>query len=118
MRAIAVAGVILADSQTPNVAGQPVLQAPARSSAAAKPAQPLAAAKPSQSPQAAAKLRAAAKAPSTPESRSAAALTLSADPVFDVEFAVQHAQGDAVTVCHENARADLQRRIGERKLLD
>jgi murein L,D-transpeptidase YcbB/YkuD len=94
MRAIAVAGVMLAlttgtaVSQTPNVAGQSVLQGPARSPGAAKPAQPATAAnaatKPSQSPQATAKPpRASAKAPSTPESRSAAALALSADPVFD-----------------------------------
>ena len=71
-------------AQTPNVAGQPVLQSPTHSPGAAKPAQPLTAAKPSQSPQPAAKQpRATTKAPSTPESRSAAALALSAYPVFD-----------------------------------
>ncbi len=90
MRAIAIAGVILAsavgaaDSQTSNVGGQPVLLAPAQSPGPAKSAQPSTAAKSSQSPQPMAKPpRAAAKAPSTPESRSAAALALSAEPVFD-----------------------------------
>jgi L,D-transpeptidase YcbB len=85
MRAIAIAGVILASaantasSQTPNVAGQPVMRAPAQ--AATQPSGftkqlPATAAKPpSHAP--------AAKASSTPESRSAAALALSADPVFD-----------------------------------
>ncbi len=84
MRAIAFAGVILAlaantaSSQTPSVVGQPVLRAspqtPVQPSGSAK--QPAAtAAKPSHAP--------VAKAPSTPESRSAAALALSADPVFD-----------------------------------
>ncbi len=77
MRANFIAGVVLAliagsaRAEPAQVAGQPVLraapgQAPAPS--AAKPA-----AKPPR----------AAKAPSTPESRSAAALALSADPVFD-----------------------------------
>ena len=77
MRANFIAGVVLAliagsaRAEPTQVAGQPVLraapgQAPAPS--AAKPA-----AKPPR----------AAKAPSTPESRSAAALALSADPVFD-----------------------------------
>ena len=84
MRAIAIAGVILAlaadtaSSQTPNVAGQPVLkaltQAPAQPSSSARQSAATAA-KPSHAP--------VAKAPSTPESRSAAALALSADPVFD-----------------------------------
>jgi murein L,D-transpeptidase YcbB/YkuD len=61
----------------PQVVGQPVPKAPAAApshaakKAAAKSAQP------------AAKGPRAAKAPSTPESRSAAALALSADPVFD-----------------------------------
>ena len=79
MRANLIAGVVLAliagsaRAEPAQVAGQPVLrpalgQAPA--AAAAKPSPP--AAKPR-----------AAKAPSTPESRSAAALALSADPVFD-----------------------------------
>jgi L,D-transpeptidase YcbB len=77
VRANFIAGVVLAliagsaRAEPAQVAGQPVLraapgQAPAPS--AAKPA-----AKPPR----------AAKAPSTPESRSAAALALSADPVFD-----------------------------------
>jgi L,D-transpeptidase YcbB len=77
VRADFIAGVVLAliagsaRAEPAQVAGQPVLraapgQAPAPS--AAKPA-----AKPPR----------AAKAPSTPESRSAAALALSADPVFD-----------------------------------
>jgi murein L,D-transpeptidase YcbB/YkuD len=77
VRANFIAGVVLAliagsaRAEVMQVAGQPVLraapgQAPAPS--AAKPA-----AKPAR----------AAKAPSTPESRSAAALALSADPVFD-----------------------------------
>ena len=77
MRANFIAGVVLAliagsaRAEPTQVAGQPVLraapgQAPAPS--AAKPA-----AKPPR----------AAKAPSTPELRSAAALALSADPVFD-----------------------------------
>jgi L,D-transpeptidase YcbB len=77
VRANFIAGVVLAliagsaRAELMQVAGQPVLraapgQAPAPS--AAKPA-----AKPAR----------AAKAPSTPESRSAAALALSADPVFD-----------------------------------
>jgi len=79
VRANLIAGVVLAliagsaRAEPAQVAGQPVLrpalgQAPA--AAAAKPSPP--AAKPR-----------AAKAPSTPESRSAAALALSADPVFD-----------------------------------
>jgi L,D-transpeptidase YcbB len=82
MRAIAIAGVILAltavsvHSQTANVAGQPVLRAPG---AAHPPAPAVAKA----SPPAAKPPRAAVKAASTPESRSAAALALSTDPVFD-----------------------------------
>ncbi len=85
MRAIAIAGVILAvaasaaNSQTSNVAGQPVLLGPHQT-----PAQPPGAIKPSRLPQPTAKPpRAVAKPPSTPEGRSAAALALSADPVFD-----------------------------------
>ncbi len=88
-----VAGPALA--QTPG-AGQPTLldphpaiphpqlmPAPAQSAppAAARPAPTTAAAKPTQAP--AKTPRATAKAPSTPEARSAAALALSADPVFD-----------------------------------
>jgi murein L,D-transpeptidase YcbB/YkuD len=88
-----VAGPALA--QTPN-AGQPTLldphpaiphpqltPAPAQSAppAAARPAPTTAAAKPTQAP--AKTPRATAKAPSTPEARSAAALALSADPMFD-----------------------------------
>jgi murein L,D-transpeptidase YcbB/YkuD len=90
-----VAGPALA--QTPG-AGQPTLldphpaiphpqltpaPAPAQSAppAAARPAPSTAAAKPTQAP--AKTPRATAKAPSTPEARSAAALALSADPVFD-----------------------------------
>ena len=77
MRANFIAGVVLAliagsaRAEPAQVTGQPVLRAaPAQAPApgAAKPA-----AKPPR----------AAKAPSTPESRSAAALALSADPVFD-----------------------------------
>ena len=57
----------------PQVVGQPVLRAQSQApkQAVTKPAQP------------AAKTPRAARAPSTPESRSAAALALSADPVFD-----------------------------------
>jgi murein L,D-transpeptidase YcbB/YkuD len=81
--------------QTPG-AGQPTLldphpmvphsqltPAPAQSAppAAARPAPATAAAKPAPAP--AKTPRATAKAPSTPEGRSAAALALSADPVFD-----------------------------------
>jgi L,D-transpeptidase YcbB len=82
MRAIAIAGVILAVtavsvySQTANVAGQPVLRAPGT----ARPSPPAVA---KASPPAAKPPRAAVKAASTPESRSAAALALSTDPVFD-----------------------------------
>src|ERR1700728_1639754 len=82
MRAIAIAGVILAltavsvHSQTANVPGQPVLRAPG----AAHPPPPAVA---KASPPAAKPPRAAVKAASTPESRSAAALALSTDPVFD-----------------------------------
>jgi murein L,D-transpeptidase YcbB/YkuD len=84
VRADFIAGVVLAliagaaRAEPAQTAGQPVLRtpgsAPARAGApaAAKPSTP--GAKPP---------RAAAKAPSTPESRSAAALALSADPVFD-----------------------------------
>jgi murein L,D-transpeptidase YcbB/YkuD len=83
MRALPVAGVILAlavgsaGAEPPQVAGQPVIinpnaqPAPPKSPAATKPAQPTV------KPQATAKVR------STPEARSAAALALSADPVFD-----------------------------------
>jgi L,D-transpeptidase YcbB len=82
-------------AQTPG-AGQPTLldphpmvphsqltPAPAQSAppAAARPAPAAAAAKPVSAP--AKTPRATAKAPSTPETRSAAALALSADPVFD-----------------------------------
>jgi L,D-transpeptidase YcbB len=91
MRAIAIAGVIVAltaaaaNSQTGNVAGQPVLQAPSAQPSAPAVAKPgvarPAVAKPSSS--VAKPPRAAGKGPSTPESRSAAALALSADPVFD-----------------------------------
>jgi len=82
MRALPVAAVILAlatvsaVAQTPQIAGQPVIinpnaqQPPAAAPAATKPAR--LAAKP-----------AAARTPSTPEARSAAALALSSDPVFD-----------------------------------
>ncbi len=67
-----------AAAQTQSVAGQPVLRAPANA-AAARSSTPV-----KQSPSAAAKPpRSTAKAPSTPESRSAAALALSSDPVFD-----------------------------------
>jgi L,D-transpeptidase YcbB len=57
----------------PQVVGQPALRAPAQA-----PKQAV-----TKSPQPAAKTPRAARAPSTPESRSAAALALSADPVFD-----------------------------------
>jgi L,D-transpeptidase YcbB len=84
MRTSFFAGAVLAlvvspaAAQTQSVAGQPVMRAPAQ--AAAKPStlvkqSTAPAAKPPRAP--------AAKAPSTPESRSAAALALSADPVFD-----------------------------------
>ena len=84
MRAIAFTGVILAlaantaSSQTANVAGQPVLRAPPQA-----PAQPSGLAKQSATTAAKPSHAPVAKAPSTPESRSAAALALSADPVFD-----------------------------------
>ena len=85
MKAIFIAGLGVAlvassvHAQQPQVVGQPVLRAPAASApGAAK--HPPAAAKPAQT---AGKPPRAAKAPSTPESRSAAALALSADPVFD-----------------------------------
>ena len=83
MRALPVAGVILAlavgsaGAEPPQVAGQPVIinpnaqPAPPKSPAATKPAQPTV------------KPQVTAKVPSTPEARSAAALALSADPVFD-----------------------------------
>jgi murein L,D-transpeptidase YcbB/YkuD len=79
VRADFIAGVVLAliasaaRAEPAQVAGQPVLRAApaAQAAAATKPLPP--AAKPPR----------AAKAPSTPESRSAAALALSADPVFD-----------------------------------
>jgi L,D-transpeptidase YcbB len=83
MRTTFFAGAILAlvaspaAAQTQSVAGQPVLRA--SPNAAAKPSAPgkqsSAAAKPPRAT--------SAKAPSTPESRSAAALALSSDPVFD-----------------------------------
>jgi L,D-transpeptidase YcbB len=84
MRAIAIASVILAlaadtaSSQTPNVAGQPVPKAPTQA-----PAQPYSSARQSAATAAKPSHAPVAKAPSTPESRSAAALALSADPVFD-----------------------------------
>jgi L,D-transpeptidase YcbB len=85
VKAIFIAGLGVAlvassvHAQQPQVVGQPVLRAPAASApGAAK--HPPAAAKPAQT---AGKPPRAAKAPSTPESRSAAALALSADPVFD-----------------------------------
>ena len=85
MRAIFTAGLVwaligtAAQAEQAQVAGQPVLRPPAtavpqgssHTAGAAKPAQ--AGAKPPR----------AAKAPSTPKSRSTAALALSADPVFD-----------------------------------
>jgi murein L,D-transpeptidase YcbB/YkuD len=84
VRAIFIAGLgaalaaNLAQAQQPLVVGQPVLRAqePAAAAAAKRPSS---VAKPAQ---AAPKSSHAAK-PSTPESRSAAALALSADPVFD-----------------------------------
>jgi L,D-transpeptidase YcbB len=73
-----IAGLVLAliagsAQAEPQVVGQPVLRAPAQApkQAGAKPTHP------------AAKTPRSARAPSTPESRSAAALALSADPVFD-----------------------------------
>jgi L,D-transpeptidase YcbB len=97
VRADFIAGVVLAliassaRAEPAHVAGQPVLRAPGSAAAQAPakapakapaqaPAHAPAAAKPSL---AAKPPRATAKAPSTPESRSAAALALSADPVFD-----------------------------------
>jgi murein L,D-transpeptidase YcbB/YkuD len=84
VRAIFIAGLgaalaaNLAHAQQPQVVGQPVLRAPAAAAAAAA-KRPPAAAKPAQT----APKTAHAARPSTPESRSAAALALSADPVFD-----------------------------------
>jgi L,D-transpeptidase YcbB len=84
MRTIVTASVVAlltapaALAQTGNVAGQPMLRAPAESPQAANPAPTIA-----KHAQPNAKPRATAKAPSTPESRSAAALALSAEPVFD-----------------------------------
>jgi len=83
MRALPVAAVILAlaaasaAAEPPQAAGQPVLINP---SAQPVPPKPAAAMKPAQP---AAKPLGTAKVPSTPEARSAAALALSADPVFD-----------------------------------
>jgi len=80
MRAIAVASLVLAlaastaAAQTPTATGQPAVRAPQQT-------QPSNLAKPLQ--QTAKPLHAPAKVPSTPEARSAAALALSADPVFD-----------------------------------
>ena len=77
MRANFIAGVVLAliagsaRAEPTQVAGQPVLRA-----APGQAPGPSAAKPPAKPPR-------AAKAPSTPESRSAAALALSADPVFD-----------------------------------
>ena len=84
MRTTFFAGAVLAlvagpvAAQTSSVAGQPVMRAPAQ--AAAKPST---LAKQSTAPAAKPPRAPVAKAPSTPESRSAAALALSADPVFD-----------------------------------
>ena len=84
MRTTFFAGAVLAlvvspaTAETQSVAGQPVLRAPPQ--AAAKPS---AAAKQSKANAAKPPRAPTAKAPSTPESRSAAALALSADPVFD-----------------------------------
>jgi len=83
MRALSVAAIILAlasvsvAAETPQVAGQPVMINPNVPATAPKPA---AVTKPAQL--AAAPPR-TAKVPSTPEARSAAALALSSDPVFD-----------------------------------
>jgi L,D-transpeptidase YcbB len=85
MRTTFIAGAVLAlvvapaSAQTPSVAGQSVMRAPP-AQAAVKPSSPV-----KQSPATTARPphAPAAKAPSTPESRSAAALALSADPVFD-----------------------------------
>jgi len=80
MRKILISGVAvaltagLAGSALAQVVGQPTLLPPSRSTAA-KPLRPAV-----KSPRQAAQ---PAKAPSTPEARSAAALALSADPVFD-----------------------------------
>jgi len=73
MRAIAIAGVIFALAPGPalaQVVGQPVLVKPQPTPAKPQP-------KPAKPP------RSAARPASTPEARSAAALALSADPVFD-----------------------------------
>ncbi len=78
MRTISIAGVVLALTAVPalaQVAGQPVLLNP---QPAAKPPQPVPAKPPQQ-----AKPSSPAKPASTPEARSAAALALSTDPVFD-----------------------------------
>jgi len=79
MRTIFIAGVVLAATAgaalAQGVAGQPTLASPP-----AVPAKPPAAAK---SPQPAVKPPQPPKAMTTPEQRSAAALALSADPVFD-----------------------------------
>ena len=75
-----------AAAEPPSVAGQPVVVSP-QPGKPPQPATPPAPANPSAAaakPQPAAKpARATAKIPSTPEARSAAALALSADPVFD-----------------------------------
>ncbi len=80
MRAVPIAGVILAlaaGSALAQVAGQPVLVTPQPAPLKPQPA-------PARPPTAAVKApRSAAKPASTPEARSAAALALSADPVFD-----------------------------------
>ena len=83
MRALSVAAVILALTavtalaETAQVAGQPVMISPNVPAAAPKPAAVTRPARPTGVPPR------TAKVPSTPEARSAAALALSADPVFD-----------------------------------
>ncbi len=82
MRAVAIAGVIFAltpGSALAQVAGQPVLANPQPTPKQPTPKQPTA--KPKIAP--AKPSRPAAKPASTPEARSAAALALSAEPVFD-----------------------------------
>ena len=87
MRMFAIAGALFALTAAPalagDVAGQPVLLSPQPSPPAAVPANPPAAKPASKPSQSTAKPHPAAKAASTPESRSAAALALSSDPAFD-----------------------------------
>ena len=111
MKAIFIAGLgaaLVASStyaQQTQVVGQPVLRAPA----------PMAPEDLRSHPnfgQPATKLPRAARAPSTPESRSAAALALSADPVFDerARNVVAKSAGFAVALLGAHELSSLKRK--------